>query len=240
MALLNILLFLHALALLKATDSRDPGADTNTSPTQLQPTSHSSEETSPEKLAAYIKRLEDIKERAVIRERNGANKYPKLGHDKTEESDAHFLLRRPPYPEAIGLWKEIRSWKPIKKDSPLKQVQHRIDAEREANSEEWKDFYSKKSNTIRELDFQDGHAARRDQSAPLVGLEKARPSLKSSPELSDQPKVIFEVVAISNQGSWLKNLLPVLFLFLFSVFTWIYTLYKHQGQPSSTTFYEEL
>jgi len=232
MTLLNILFFLHALPLLKATDSRNPSADTNTSPVQLQFASQPSEETSPEKLAAYIKRLEDIKERAVIRDRNGENKYPKRGRGNTEESDAHFLLRRPPYPEAIGLWEEIRSWKPIKKDSPLKQVQHRIDAEREANSEEWKAFYSKKSNTIIELDFQDRHAARRDQSAPLVGLEKAGPNLKSSPKLSDQR------VAISNQGSWLKNL--PLFLFLFLLFIWIYSLYKHQGQQSSTTFYEEL
>lgn len=66
-----------------------------------------------EKIEEYIKRLEEIKQRALDREVRGLNKYPRRdNYGSQENKDSIFLSRRPSFPEAVGLWAEIRAWKP--------------------------------------------------------------------------------------------------------------------------------
>jgi len=212
------------------------------------------EEKQMEKVEAYVQRLQEIKQRGLDREKMGLNKYPlRDSRDSTtqENKDSMFLHRRPPHREAIGLWEEIRAWKPLlapqRKDQSAKRKHvgnlkrgEASSSSRDLSPEQNPAQHGMGNSVSKQLEPSQPHGINQQQERRYRGMgppdeifQKAwfDVSLKPPPE---EPK---ERVAISSPSFFFKNLW--IYFGLCLLFIFIHNLFTHQHRTSNGNFYEE-
>jgi len=205
------------------------------------------EESQAEKIQAYEQRLQEIKYLALERERMGMNKYPMrdgLDSQSQENKDAMFLSKKPQFREVMGLWEEIRAWKPLsaqrRERNPKGTSQISNSGEPGSSSQDPSPAQIPAPKAMRKS-FSDQNAPSRSRDMYQDETSIVRTHRGIGPPDEKFRKAWFDqsLKLLPEEPKKRVSISKAIYVFFCLVFISLHIFFNHPSHSSSTMFYEE-